>query len=83
MLKAVLKGQEGKPPRTVLLGLSYENLDRLKKGMPIRFDSGEIGLTPGTEFLIFAGRTEQSMAADLEEMIGPHTEVRISPKLKS
>jgi hypothetical protein len=45
MLKMVLKDKEGKPPRTILLGLSHVNLDRLKQGYPIRFDSGDIELS--------------------------------------
>lgn len=83
MLKLVLKDTEGKPPRTIVLGLSHKNLDMLKKNYPIRFDSGEIGLPPGTEILIFAGDTEQSMADGLEKFIGPKTKVSISPKLKN
>jgi hypothetical protein len=81
MLKMVLKDKEGKPPRTILLGLSHVNLDRLKQGYPIRFDSGDIELSPGTEFIIYCGKTEQSMADDMKEFIGPETKVFISPKL--
>lgn len=83
MLKLVLKDTDDKPPRTIILGLSHKNLDMLKKNYPIRFDSSEIGLPPGTEILIFAGDTEQSMAQSVEKFVGPKTKVYVSPKLKN
>lgn len=56
------------------LGLSHENLKRLKGGQPIRINAESIGL-PGTTILIFAGRTEQTMASQLREFITADTQV--------
>jgi hypothetical protein len=50
------------------LGLSYENLRRLKAGQPIRFNLSEMNLPPA-EVLIFAGKTEEGMKGHLAEYI--------------
>jgi hypothetical protein len=59
----------------IILGLSHVNLARLKDGRPIAFDGAEIGI-PGTQIVIFAGETEQSMVSQMQEFIGPHTKVQ-------
>ena len=51
-------------------GLSEMNILKLKEGKPISFDLG------GISFLIFYGTTEQQMQKDLQEFIGPDTEVK-------
>lgn len=75
-------GKDGKPFHLILLGLSHGNLRLLKEGKPIDMDGTEIGLPEGTRIFIFSGETEQAMARELAEFIGPETEVHISPKLR-
>ena len=82
MLKMTLRAEtKGKPVRLVVLGLSHGNLDRLRQGHPITVDGGEVGL-PGVELLIFSGETEQSMAREVAEFIGPETATKIDPRLR-
>lgn len=64
----------------LILGLSHENLTRLKSEKPIAFRGDTVGL-PGIEILIFAGETEQSMARDMAEFVGPNTRVSISKRV--
>ena len=56
-------------------GLSEENIKRLKQGQPIKVDLAEMGGTGSV--LIFYGKTEQDMARDLADLIGPETKVSI------
>jgi hypothetical protein len=80
MLKMVMLGADddtGEAGRVVVLGLSHENLARLKAGKPIDIDGDELGLG-ATRIVIFAGETEQSMMAQVQELIGPGTKVRVS-----
>ncbi|MES2287442.1 MAG: hypothetical protein V4547_17240 [Bacteroidota bacterium] len=44
----------------IILGLSDENLERLKKDQPIKFNLKELGLQD-VEVFIFNGKTEQVM----------------------
>lgn len=82
MLKAAAHGsKDGKPHHVVILGLSHGNLTRLKAGQPIAFDGAEVGV-PGVEIMIFSGETEQAMAREIEELIGPQTRVRIDTRLR-
>lgn len=60
-------------------GISEENVKRLKKGQPIYIDLSQIGGTG--EVMIFYGKTEQDMARDLAEFIGPDTVTHIDPKV--
>ena len=48
----------------VLLGLSDENVRRLKLGQPIKFDGAEV-LLPGVTFVIIHGETEAAMERSL------------------
>jgi hypothetical protein len=45
---------------SVILGLSFNDLERLKRGEPIFIDLGDMGL-PKREIYIFAGPTEDGM----------------------
>lgn len=82
MLKAGAVGTKGgRPVQIVVLGLSKVNIERLQAGQPIMF-SGEDVRLPAVEFVIFAGDTEASMARQLEELIGPGTDVRIDPRTR-
>lgn len=56
-----------------LFGLSAMNLAKLRGGQPIRVvleDMGGVG-----EVIIMYGETEQSIAAELADLIGPDTHV--------
>lgn len=80
MLKAMVNGvRNDKPCKLVILGLSHENLRRLKAQYPIKFDGAEIGLED-TEIVIFAGETERSMGREIAALVGPDTVVRIDPR---
>lgn len=78
MLKMRTKLSDGR--ELLILGLSQVNLDRLKADQPIAFHGDTVGL-PGLEIMIFAGETEQSMARDLAEFVGPNTRVSISKRV--
>lgn len=81
MLKMVASGtQNGKPVTVIVLGLSYRNLEELKKGRPIKVKSEDVH-APGYEILIFSGETEQSMGREMSELIGLNTKVHIDPRL--
>jgi hypothetical protein len=73
---------DGKPFHLVILGLSHMNLARLKEGKPIDIDATDVGLPEGTRIMIFSGETEQSMARELQALIGPDTKVHIDPRLR-
>lgn len=60
MLKLRLQTARGP---LVVLGLSHENLDRLKAGDPIHLDLSAFGIN--TSMFIYSGETEESMATDL------------------
>jgi hypothetical protein len=82
MLKMYAKGErDGKDFRLVILGLSYNNLEELKKGRPILIKGSTIGLEDDIELLIFSGKDELTMKRDFSQFIGPKTEVHIDPKL--
>ena len=70
MIKALAKTDKGD---LIVLGLSRENIRRLKGGAPIDIDLSEMGLSG--HIVIFAGETEQSMAEELAELIGPETKM--------
>lgn len=59
----MLKARAGK---TIILGLSDENMKRLAAGQPIRFDGGDLRLD-GYTFVIFNGPTEMDMEKTLRE----------------
>jgi hypothetical protein len=50
--------------KVIVLGLSYDNLDRLRAGHPIKFDGSTAGFNK-VEFLVFAGETKRSVQRDL------------------
>lgn len=78
MLKMRTQLSDGR--ELLILGLSHLNLERLKAEQPIAFRGDTVGL-PGIEILIFAGETEQSMARDMAEFVGPNTRVSISNRV--
>jgi hypothetical protein len=81
MLKMVADATRGPRKITlVMLGLSHNNLDNLKAGKPITVKGEDVNL-PGAEILIFAGKDERTMQRELQELIGPKTQVHIDPRL--
>ena len=75
MLKALIDGDR----KMLVLGLSKLNIERLKAGYPIVVD--DLVDRIGKEIFIFSGDTEQSMANDLQEFIGPDSRVKVDPRL--
>ena len=76
--QALVSGDDGR--KMLVLGLSKINIQRLQAGKPIVVD--DLIEQIDMEILIFTGDTEQSMARDMEEFVGPKTQVRIDPRLK-
>jgi hypothetical protein len=62
MIKAKLSNN------TLILGLSAMNIDRLKSGMPIKFDARPFGYAG--EIAIIFGETEEHIAKDLLRVSG-------------
>jgi len=61
------------------LGLSHENLRRLRDGKPITFPVSDVGGLEGVaRIMIFAGETEDTMQQELVEHfeLTPETEIR-------
>jgi hypothetical protein len=83
MLKMYANGEkDGKPIRLVIFGLSHKNLDKLREGLPIKFNGESAGLASDVEIVIFAGESEQAMQREFRDMIGPETDVHIDPRLR-
>lgn len=83
MLKMGGRGiKNGKPVELMLIGLSHRNLEKLKEGQPIECSAADFGCSGNIQIVIFSGATEQQMARDMHELIGPKTEVRIDPRLR-
>lgn len=72
MIKFAVKGDRGR--RVVGLGLSRENVKRLKAGDPIHIHLNDLGF-PNMECLIFYGETEEKMFETYKDLIGPDTQV--------
>lgn len=68
MIKAKIKDN-------LLIGLSFKNLELLKKGHPIKFRLSDLGIPGDHTVLIFAGETEQAMADMLKAQIDPATTI--------
>ena len=61
----------------IILGLSDLNIERLQKGMAIRFNLRDLGPDlPPMEVAIFNGRTEETMYEEFKDFITANTEVR-------
>lgn len=54
----------------IILGLSDENLERLKSGQPIKFNLAELSMGD-IDVFIFHGKTEQAMYEMMKETIDP------------
>jgi hypothetical protein len=75
-------GKDGKETEIMIIGLSHENLNRLKQGQPITCKASDFGCSGNIQIIIFSGDTEQSMTRDVQELIGPETNVSIDPRLR-
>lgn len=83
MLKMGANGRRGgKRVQFMIVGLSHLNLDRLREGKPIICSGADFGLSGEIELVIFSGSTEQSMAREMHELVGPNTNVSIDPRLR-
>lgn len=67
MVKAIVGNQ-------IMLGLSDENIKRLKAGQGIKFNMSELGLK-AMDVMIFQGKDEQTMLDQFRSNIGPDTTV--------
>ena len=74
----MLKGLVG---NTIILGLSDENLERLKGDEPIYFNLKELGLTD-TNVYIFNGKDEQAMF-NMKDNIAKHVKILASDPNKN
>lgn len=61
--------------KAILLGLSDENLRRLKLGQPIKFNLKEVGLQD-MDVVIFNGKDESTMIDMVKDKIGPDTIIK-------
>jgi hypothetical protein len=59
---------------TIILGLSDENIKRLKEGQPIKFNLKEHGFSD-IEVFIFNGKDEESMYLNFINNIGTKTKL--------
>lgn len=67
----MIKAKKG---NMIILGLSDENIERLKSGQPIKFNLKELGLSD-MEVLIFNGKTEQVMYEMIKDSIHPYNTI--------
>jgi len=58
--------RQGKPP-LLFIGLSDENLTRLRAGMPIRIAADDPVARVATELVIYHGATEVELTRELEQ----------------
>jgi translation initiation factor 2 alpha subunit (eIF-2alpha) len=58
----------------IILGLSDENIERLKKDQPIKFNLQELGL-PDYDVFIFTAKDEQAMYQMMKQSINPVTTI--------
>ena len=65
--------QDGR--RLIGLGLSEENLHRLRDGKPI-FVAGSSVNAPGFDIIICWGKTEYDLTEQMAYLIGPETDIR-------
>jgi hypothetical protein len=82
MIKATFNQRDGRP--TLLLGLSFANLDKLRAAPGdsfIKVDGREVGNSH--DIWIVAGETEAHLANLIAPGIGADTKVHVSAKLKS
>lgn len=70
MVKFKANQADGRP--IVGLGLTEENIRRLQSDQPIYIKSEDLGMK-GFDIMIFSGKTEKTMEADLRPFMGRNT----------
>ena len=78
MLKAKINYENGRT--LLLLGLSDENLAKLKQGLPAHITGEEVQM-PKTDVMIFHGKDEAAMLEVLRPYIGKDTIIKNPPPL--
>jgi hypothetical protein len=73
---------DGKPVELMLIGLSHQNLKKLKEGHPIRCKASDFGCSGDIDILIYSGKDEREMAREMAEFIGKDTDISIDPRLR-
>jgi hypothetical protein len=63
------------------VGISAENVKRLKDGKPLCVNVAEMGLAVNGSIVVFYGDTEQTLYESIKEFIGPDTKVNIDPRV--
>jgi hypothetical protein len=77
VLRATADGKDGP---IVMLGLSAENIKRLKADQPISVPAGgDLGLNK--RVVIFYGESEAQMLNQMRPAIGPNTKAHVDPRL--
>lgn len=61
--------------KLVGLGLTDENIERLRAGKPIHVDLREMNLPYDIQILVFAGKDESALRAALQPLVGPNTTI--------
>lgn len=67
------------------LGLEDENVERMRRGAPVRVRLSDLGFTGtlGTvQIVLFTGTDAATMQRDLAPLIGPETVVHVEPRKK-
>lgn len=80
MVKAMATLPDGRA--LIVMGISAGNVDRLKAGQPIYFDSSQLHIKPGTGLgviTLFYGENDAELARVLKTLIGPQTDVVVVP----
>lgn len=72
---------KAKKDNTLILGLSDENMERLKNDEPIKFNLKELGFGD-IDVFIFNGRTEDEMYKMFKDKIYPYLTVLKSSRAK-
>jgi hypothetical protein len=79
MIKAAARAADGR--HVLLIGLSEENVTRLRAGQPIAFDLDQLQVPKGAEVghvALFYGATEADCLEALRPLLGDRTDVRIN-----
>lgn len=81
MVKATATMPDGRA--VIVMGISEDNVKRLKDGQPIYFDPAALKIAPGTAvgaITLFYGRTDMDLARILHTAIGLETQVFTVPR---
>jgi hypothetical protein len=81
MIKAKAMMPDGRA--LIVMGISQQNVDRLKAGDPIYFDPAALKIAPGTAIggiTLFYAATDGELARVLSALTGPLTVVYTAPR---